>query len=170
MLLLFGSRGGTTTELLQMALRQVYGWQELPPIARAERGKPYFPGCPQVHFNYSHSRELILCALSDAPVGVDLEWVRPRRPGLPRFCLAEEELAWYEGRGSQWEDFYTLWTRREAWCKYSGRGLASLGRRALPRELQFTALSGPGWRGAVCAEERPQGEIKWLTGEAGKND
>lgn len=170
MLLLFGSRGGGSGPLLAGALRRVYGWEAVPPVARRAGGKPYFPGCPQVHFNCSHSGDLALCALSDAPVGVDLELVRPRRPGLPRFCLAPEELEWYEARGSRWEDFYILWTRREAWCKYTGKGLSSLGRRPLPRDLEFTSLSGPGWRGAVCARERPAGQIQWLDGETGGRD
>ncbi len=45
-------------------------------LAQWQRGKPYFPS-PRCQFNLSHSGTLALCALSDRPVGVDIQMVRP---------------------------------------------------------------------------------------------
>ena len=45
-------------------------------ICRTERGKPYAKGMA-VHFNVSHSGDLVLCAVSDSSIGADIERIRP---------------------------------------------------------------------------------------------
>lgn len=137
------------------------GMGSAPEMARREGGKPFFPTLPNVCFNVSHSGGLALCALSEREIGVDIEIVRPRRPSLPRHVLGADELAWYEERGQHWEDFYSLWTLKEAKVKCTGDGLLVPPRTiAVPplspgeeREMdgfRFLCLSGSGWRGAVC--------------------
>lgn len=154
--------GGSAVELLTHALRQRYGIRELPELARAEGGKPWFPARPDLHFNLSHSGDLVLCGVGDVPLGVDVEPICVRRDSLSRHTLSPREYAWFEARGSRWEDYYTLWTMKESRCKYTGRGLD-----VAPRELEvpllnpgesgeldglvFRAYGGEGWRAALCA-------------------
>ena len=45
--------------------------------AYTPHGKPYFPEHPDVHFNLSHTAGAVLVGLSDRPVGVDIEHIRP---------------------------------------------------------------------------------------------
>lgn len=155
---------GDPYALLSALLAGAGGPAILPGISRLPGGKPFFPDFPQYHFNVSHSGPLSLCALADTPVGVDIERVRPRKPGLPRYALGDREFAWFETRGSRWEDFYTLWTLKEAKVKCTGEGL-----RRPPREIDlpllepgeegeledfsFLALAGEGWRGALCVRK-----------------
>lgn len=131
-------------------------------IARTDKGKPYFPGHPHLHFSISHTGELSLCALSDRPVGADIEEVAAPREGLPAYVLSPRELEWFQSRGETWEDFYTLWTLKEARVKCTGEGifhrpvrevavpLLTPGETAAFQGFHFTALAGEGWRGAVC--------------------
>ena len=63
--------------ILRRAVWEQYHWQELPPLALTEKGKPYFPDIPAVHFSISHTDGAVLAALSAAPVGVDVERLRP---------------------------------------------------------------------------------------------
>ena len=154
--------------LLAALLRETKGVDSLPEIARTAAGKPYFPGCPELHFSLSHSGPLALCALADTPIGADLELVRPRKPGLPRYVLSDREHTWYGDRGSRWEDFYTLWTLKEARVKCTGEGLFRRPARAISVPLlepgetapwegfTFTALAGEGWRGALCRKNCEQ--------------
>ena len=146
---------------LLAALLAGQGVSPLPPMARTERGKPYFPGRPDLCFNLSHSHGWALCAVADRAVGCDIEVVRPRRPGLPRYVMSDAEYAWFQARGSRWEDLYTLWTLKEARVKCTGEGLVrpvrdiavpliGPGERAEWDGFTFTALEGEGWRGAVC--------------------
>jgi len=152
--------------LLAVLLREERGILSLPDIARRTGGKPFFPKIPSLFFNVSHSGTLALCVLSEREVGADIETVRPRRAGLPRYALSEEEFAWYQHRGSHWEDFFTLWTLKEARVKCTGEGLTRPprtisvpllppGEEAEWQGFQFHSFAGDGWRGAVC-EMRPE--------------
>ena len=58
-------------ELLAELYRRVTG-QELPSIAVADRGKPYFVDSPW-HFSISHTKDHVFCALAKCPVGIDAE-------------------------------------------------------------------------------------------------
>lgn len=170
--LLLGSRGGEgraeARALLALALEEGFGLRQMPEIARGERGKPYFPSHPQIHFNLSHSGPLALCAVGEEPVGVDIEVLRPRSPRLPQRALTPEELVWYDARGRRWEDFYTLWTRKESLVKYTGAGLYD------PRQVQpplpeeeggeplVRSWAGEDWRAALCGRGPLPASIRWV--------
>ncbi len=130
--------------LLRLALRESFGWTELPPVALTERGKPWFPDYPQVHFNLSHTDGAVLAGLSDRPIGVDIEHIRPVAPRLMEQMGTDTEKA-----------FFRAWVRREARTKCSGRGIGAMLRQEPPpepgefcRELEIF----PGY--AACAASR----------------
>ncbi len=164
---------GDAWELLARLLRARFGRPELPRVARDELGKPWFPGEPGLHFNLSHSGGLALCGAGAAPLGVDVERVRPRRAGLEGYVLSEEELAWFTRQGGDWGSLYTLWTLKEARVKCLGTGLRQAPRTIpvpllVPGQtgtldgLRFGAYAGAGWRAAVCtAGEEPLPERIW---------
>ena len=153
---------GDPYALLASLLLEARGMESLPPIARTEGGKPWFPDYPHLHFSVSHSGGLSLCALGEGPIGADIERVRPRSPGLPRYALDDREQAWFQSRGSRWEDFYTLWTLKEARVKCTGEGIFRVparevavpllepGEQAGGEGFLYLSLSGESWRGAVC--------------------
>ena len=140
-------------ELLARAVKLVWGMESLPEIARAEGGKPYFEDWPERHFNLSHSGQFALCALSDAPVGADLEVIRPRKEGLPAYTFKDVDYERYQALGGDWPAFYTLWTEVESIVKYTGEGLKAYRRAQLPEGCVVSNLSGDGWKAAVCAHE-----------------
>lgn len=143
--------------LLKEAVR-ARGLSALPEVARHPGGKPYFPDCPALHFSLSHTEGFALCALGDAPVGCDIEAVRPRREGTAEFALGPAELAWFHARGRSWADFALLWTRKEAAVKQSGAGLPFRPSQIavpLPPEdgmdgLVWRSWRGEGWAAGLC--------------------
>ena len=86
-------------------------------------GKPSLPGGPW--FSLSHSAGQALLAISaGAPVGADLELVRPelaQAPSVERYFSAEEraELAALEGEPRA-RRLFQLWTLKEAYLKATG--------------------------------------------------
>lgn len=94
---------GDAWALLTRLLEERFGLDRLPRVARTEAGKPWFPELPRLFFNLSHSGGLILCGVGRAPLGVDIERLRPRRPGLARYVLSELEFAWFQHRGATGE-------------------------------------------------------------------
>jgi 4'-phosphopantetheinyl transferase len=101
-------------------------------LTREERGKPRLagpPGAALLHFNSSHSRNLALVAVCRfAPLGVDVEQLRPM-PEMAEiaatFCSPQENaLLNAAPPDKKIEAFFDLWTRKEAWLKATGEGIA----------------------------------------------
>lgn len=111
--------------LLCLALRERCGWKTLPKMAWNTYGKPYFPDEPEVHFNLSHTSGAVLVGISDKPIGVDIEHVRPvSQRTMER--LAKVQTA---------EEFFQSWVRREARAKWSGLGVGTMMRSETPLGL-----------------------------------
>lgn len=127
--------------LLAAALEREWSLKQLPEIARTAGGKPYFPQYPHVHFNLSHSHGAAVCALSGAPVGVDVEVLR-----TPPQRLAA-------GMGA--EAFFRLWTAKEATVKLLGLGIAALRTQEPDRRCQCLAGFLPGCIVTVCPASGP---------------
>lgn len=144
---------GDAYALLESAVRLVWGWDALPELSRLDNGKPVFSRYPDHCFNLSHSGGMALCALSDRPVGVDIEIVRPRSTEFPAYVFKGEEYERYMALGGDWEAFYALWTEKESILKYTGEGLRAWRRAELPTGCVMTSLAGESWRGAVCGHE-----------------
>ena len=109
--------------LLCKALRQEYGITELPVFEYGEHGKPFIVGHPDIHFNFSHCREAVICVVSNRPVGVDVESIREYRDSLVRYTMNDQEVQQIERAERPDVEFIRLWTMKEAVLKLSGRGI-----------------------------------------------
>lgn len=107
--------------LLEHAFQSFYA-RPMPPVARTERGKPYFLHC-NVEFSLSHTKTMAFCVLSNQTVGIDAETIRPIRHGVPARTLNKLELSWMERQPDLDRAFLRLWTMKEAWVKCTGHGL-----------------------------------------------
>ena len=110
--------------LLQEALEKEYGITRPPEFSFGPHGKPFLRDYPHIHFNLSHCPGAALCVVGDAPVGCDIETV-PQRLDLDlcRYCYSQEELDAILRAEHPQQAFCTLWTRKEAFLKYTGEGL-----------------------------------------------
>lgn len=87
-------------------------------------GKPIFVNRPDLHFNKSHCPNAVVCAISDAPVGVDVEAVPDSLDmELCRHCFSHDEIADILADEMPTVRFAVLWTRKEALLKLEGVGL-----------------------------------------------
>ena len=100
-----------------------YGWSTRPEIAAGAQGKPHFPDWPAVHFNLSHTAGAAAAALSDTPVGVDIERIRPVSGVRTMQRLAGTEVP---------VEFFQSWVRREARVKRTGSGIVTMMRQETP--------------------------------------
>ena len=134
--------------LLAAAVKELWGWGEVPLLRLSSRGKPEFDGVEGRWLSLSHSGGYALCALSeDGPVGVDIEVVRPHREGLPRYAMTEEELAEFDG---SWAEFARVWTMKESWCKREDTPLFPPREIPTPPPCPYGCYEGEDWRAAVC--------------------
>jgi 4'-phosphopantetheinyl transferase len=140
--------------LLLLALWQQCRWRELPEIALTAEGKPYFPDHPDVHFNLSHTSGAVLVGLSDQPIGVDIEKIRPvSQRSMQRLAGVDTE-----------EEFYQSWVRREARTKRSGEGVVTMMRTEAPLqygEYYYELDTFPGYAAGVATRDRaPLGQLR----------
>lgn len=103
-----------------------------------DHGKPYLTGGP--FFSISHTKGLVLCAIESQEVGVDAEYYGRRFSQRLReraFTGRERLLAGQSPVPN--EAFTALWTLKESYMKFTGKGL-SLG----PGSMGFSSLGeGP---------------------------
>ena len=85
-----------------------------------EKGKPYClnAGC---EFSFSHTKSMVVCAVSPAPVGADAEMIKPAPSKVMRYFTVGEREYILGGRGE--ERFFRVWTRKEAYGKMTGEGI-----------------------------------------------
>lgn len=110
-----------------------------------QNGRP-MSSDPAWDFNITHTDDWVFCAVAHAEgvashsprVGLDAEELGrfdgDRRAALVERWFAPGEVAVYSARPTD-ECFTRLWTKKEAYVKYSGEGLCSL------RQEDVTALS-----------------------------
>lgn len=94
-------------------------------IELEENGKPFVNG---VFFNLSHSKEKAVCAFSNQQVGVDIEKVKTFSEALTKYVYNDEEIQYIKYRSKTTEEenrlFTLLWTVKESFMKYDGKGLS----------------------------------------------
>ena len=117
-------RAGIGAELLlQRALRRYRPELPLPPrILCGENGKPYPADC-DLYFNLSHSGDFAACALSGAPVGLDIQSPRAYHKKLTERYFAPEERLYIEKSKDKDAAFTEIWCRKESFIKATGEGL-----------------------------------------------
>ena len=107
--------------LLQHALREEYGINEVPEFVYNEFGKPSFSNLP-IRFSLSHCKDAVACAVSDHNIGIDVETIVPYNPDVARRVCTAAELEMLEQSANKEVDFIKLWTVKEAISKYEGMG------------------------------------------------
>jgi 4'-phosphopantetheinyl transferase len=152
-----------------------------------ERGKPELPSAADLYFNLSHSSGLGLLGVTRCGrVGVDVERLKPATDFLSLsrrfFSAAEHERLLGLPEQLRLEGFFNAWTRKEAYVKAVGQGLAlgldefdvSLApgeparfltfrdpRWDLARWRLYDLPPAPGFAGAVALEGRAQRVRLW---------
>jgi 4'-phosphopantetheinyl transferase len=97
-------------------------------IELAANGKPRLAEHEELHFNLSHTRKLVVCAVARRELGVDAEYVtRPAPLAVARHYFSERERAELSAHGAAASrQFFKYWTVKEAFLKARADGLAQL--------------------------------------------
>ena len=92
----------------------------------SDTGKPFFTGAAaHIFFNISHSQDLVVCAVGESPVGIDVEHVRDKEANLASYVLSKYEYSQWIGLPENIRnfEFYRYWTIKESYSKFVGQGL-----------------------------------------------
>ena len=137
--------------LLKKGLREAYGITENPVFEYNEHGKPSIVGHPEIFFNLSHCKEAVVCAVSDQPVGVDVESFREYKEGLVRYTMNDEEIRQIESAERRVKAFIRLWTMKEATLKLIGTGISNDMKTVIDTQrYQYTTVEKDRYVYTVC--------------------
>lgn len=136
-------------------------------ITYGPEGKPQ---AENLHFNLSHSGDLVICAIGEKAVGCDIERTGQEIQGVAdRFFHRNEAEYLQRFQGSERNEmFYRLWTWKESYVKMTGEGMkislqdfeilpegerirVRRGDEILPCHMMEYNISG--YKVSVCAEE-----------------
>jgi 4'-phosphopantetheinyl transferase len=93
-------------------------------ICKNEFGKPYLKNYPDIHYNISHTKGAIVCAVSDQPIGIDIERIKKLNKRIAeRFFTKNEQNYIFSDKEKQNEKFIEIWTMKEAYVKWLGKGM-----------------------------------------------
>ena len=168
--------GRDLTDALVEKLLREHGYvseHEQVRILRLPGGKPVLQSRADLMFSVSHTGDVFGCVIcrakagqEDAPasseIGLDLQLAQNRDVmRLARRYFTEEEIRYIEtgsDPAGKRRRFYRLWTRKEAYAKYTGRGLEAVLEKepALGRtDVVFEDLDfGDGLLGCICSRNR----------------
>lgn len=108
--------------LLEHGLRVYYNLQDVEIDVLANK-KPLLKG-HDIHFNISHSKDLVVCAIAEAPIGIDVEFLDPQINYLDfKPQMTPNEFHRIHSSDSKIKSFFTYWTSKEAVLKAHGDGL-----------------------------------------------
>ena len=77
-------------------------------------------------FSISHCKHAIAVAISEKPIGIDIEHIRAAKPELVTRTMNEKEQAEIWAATSPDIAFTCLWTKKEAVLKMQGTGITSI--------------------------------------------
>lgn len=128
--------GLTGQEAGRQLLRQLYReetGEDLPPILKTERGKPYFESSPYF-FSISHTPKHAFCVLAMENIAIDAEELdRKINLRLAEKVLSPGEKAQFDAAEDKQRALLTFWVLKEAAAKLSGEGL-----RGYPNHTDFS--------------------------------
>lgn len=122
--------------------------------------KPYFKDYPFVRFSVSHSGSLVVVAMAETEVGIDVEEIKEKPYGR---IVERNFTAGEAAEVKDLESFLKVWTKKEAYLKLTGDGLSGLRSSDVSKPLFYdgkpvestTLAIFDGYVGTVVAESQP---------------
>ena len=143
--------------LTDALIRECLGREDLV-IERNDKGKPFTagPDTADCCISVSHSEGTFALLVSDRNVGLDIQYHRDvKTDRIAARCFPAEEAA-YVADDPEGSRFFTLWTRKEAYSKYTGLGMEQIMmKEPVPDncEVRFTDLRlEDGCYCSICSE------------------
>ena len=139
-----------------------------------EHGKPMVDG---LEFSLSHSGDLVICAVSDKPVGCDVEEIRKAPKGVAERYFSDSEQEYLDQFSGEEYDkaFFRIWTLKESYVKMTGEGMgvpmeeyevivddcARVIRDGGVQGCYVSEVEIPGYIISICAESSAHVEVMW---------
>ena len=89
-----------------------------------EYGKAYISNFENIYFNLIHSGKMVLCAISDREVGVDIEYIDHEIDlNIAQHYFYNKEYESIMNSQNPADEFFKYWVLKESYMKYTGLGM-----------------------------------------------
>lgn len=142
---------GTAADLL---LQEMLGF--MPQIEQIGIGKPKLINSA-LEFNLSHSGRFAACAVSDTPVGIDIQKRGVFNPSAAKRSFADDELDFLDKSEDKEQAFLEIWCKKESFLKATGTGITvNLNSFSVFKDCgdyKFYSISNEAFYLSVCREK-----------------
>lgn len=111
-------------------------------ILRTDKGKPYLEKGPFV--SVSHTGDIVVVAVSENEVGIDAEKmdreVKKQEEIIQKY-FTEKEKEYATTR----EKFLEIWTKKESYGKFTGEGIAHIGKDVFSHSGRYERIDKDGY-------------------------
>jgi phosphopantetheine--protein transferase-like protein len=132
-----------TDFLINKALCGYFGKEVSAKIIRTSDGKPCLEEYSSLHVGVTHTDNVVLIALNEKPFGIDCEAIGRTAKNISRIAekyFSDNERAYVFEKNADEESintrFLEIWVKKEAYVKYTGKGLRGMS------ECDVTSLCG----------------------------
>lgn len=148
-----------------LARKAVSEWCNVAPESivfdKTKHGKPFAKDL-DVEFNISHSEDVVVCAVDNKPIGIDIEFIRPVDLQIAKRIFNDNEMEYLFGKAPSSADFckttdneiisrfFELWTKKEAYAKCIGTGIFAENIKALNCILNVNTFNLNNYIVSVC--------------------
>lgn len=85
-------------------------------------GKLFLKNYSDIYFNITHSENYVACAVSDSPVGVDIEYIHEIDLNIAKNYFFGSEYEHIMNNKDKKRIFFQLWVLKESYMKMTGLG------------------------------------------------
>ncbi len=119
--------------LIKRLLSEKYGIENVS-LENRENGSPFLVGS-DLFVSISHCEDIVVCAVDEKPIGIDIELIKPINLSVAKRVCVEEEAFYLFGKTPLQADycyceneeilgrFFEIWTAKEAYFKKCGTGI-----------------------------------------------
>lgn len=143
---------------VELLLKKVTGRSD---YVLSKNEKPYFPD-NEVFFSLAHCGDYAVCAVSDVPVGVDIELPRVGGARLAKRFFQPDEAALVYAADDPDRKFCRLWTLKESYIKYADLRLGDVRSFSVVSGAEgcsFSSASHGEYLIGCCAKTQDIGEV-----------
>lgn len=143
---------------VELLLKKVTGRDD---YVLSKNEKPYFPD-NEVFFSLAHCGDYAVCAVSDVPVGVDIELPRVGGARLAKRFFQPDEAALVYAADDPDREFCRLWTLKESYIKYADLRLGNVRSFSVVSGAEgcsFSSASHGEYLIGCCAKTQDIGEV-----------
>lgn len=130
-------------------------------------GKPFIVNKKSAFFNTTHTKSLTFLVLCDEEVGIDAEDIEEYDYRIPQDYFTEDEQAYVNKSDNKNRAFFEIWTLKESFMKYKGKGFhlppkSFSVRKDCACAFYHEIINGSIALSICCKQKQPFGEICFL--------